>query len=187
MNVVALVLTVIGTAAGIAGAWYARVAVVPKRRKRKAASGASGQVPTGGGGVAGTGTYDVFVSYSHEDADWVRAFVERLEREGVRVAYDKVILRPGDKIVHSVSEAILQSAHGLLVYSEASKASRWVDLEYETLMQQTTRTGQRFIPLLIEDVDLHLFARNFFWSDFRDATSKEYDEQIAKLVSALKP
>jgi TIR domain len=184
--VAGLVVAGVGTVAGIAGAWYARAAVVPKRRARRAAASASSSgSPSGGAPMPST--YDVFVSYSHADADWVRPFAERLEREGVHVAYDEVVLKPGDKVVHTLQQAILDSAHGLLVYSKASKASGWVDLEYETLIQQTTRTGQRFIPLLIEDVELPLFAQNFFYSDFRNVTRKQYDERIADLVKALRP
>jgi hypothetical protein len=184
--VVGLVLAGVGTVAGVAGAWYARVAVVPKRRARRAVTSASSSGSTSGGASVPS-TFHVFISYSHQDSGWVRPFAERLQREGVNVAYDEVVIKPGDKIVHTLQQAILDSAHGLLVYSAASKASGWVDLEYETLIQQTTRTGQRFIPLLIEDVDLPLFAQNFYRSDFRNVTRKEYDERIAELVRALRP
>ncbi|MEV0753295.1 TIR domain-containing protein [Streptosporangium sp. NPDC050280] len=35
----------------------------------------------------GTTTYDVFVSYSHDDADIVAHLAGRLERRGIRVAW----------------------------------------------------------------------------------------------------
>ncbi|MCW2912967.1 MAG: hypothetical protein JWN52_1035 [Actinomycetia bacterium] len=181
VTVAGLVLAGVGTVAGIAGAWYARVAVVPKRRARRAISPAA---PAGGGGS----TFDVYISYSQQDADWVQPFAERLRQEGIKVAYDKALNDPGRGVVHTQQRAILESAHGLLVFSEASKADGWIDaLDYPALLQRTAVTGQRFIPLLVEDVELPLFAQNFYRSDFRNVTRKEYDERIAELVRALRP
>ena len=35
--------------------------------------------------------YDVFISYSHDDIDWVASFAERLARNGFRIARDEVV------------------------------------------------------------------------------------------------
>ena len=61
--------------------------------------------------------YDVFVSYSHDDFNWASRFAHRLEDEGLRVARDEVVLKPGDVLVHAIEQAIRDSAHGILVFS----------------------------------------------------------------------
>ena len=40
---------------------------------------------------AGSARYDVFISYSAEDVDWVRSFAARLGARGLAVAYDEVV------------------------------------------------------------------------------------------------
>jgi TIR domain len=149
--------------------------------------------PTGVGAAGSRGVggsvgfvYDVFVSYSHEDSGWVTRFVERLEGEGFRVARDEVVLKPGDVLVHAIEQAIRDSARGILVFSPASAASGWVRQEYATLMQRSIEDQRRFIPVLIEDVDLPPFAATRYYADFRHVTEAEYDRLIAKIAEALR-
>jgi hypothetical protein len=130
--------------------------------------------------------YDVFVSYSHNDLDWVTELAERLEGEGFRVARDEMILKPGDVLVHTIEQAIRDSAHGILVFSPASVASGWVQQEYAALMQRSIQEGLRFIPVVIDDVELPGFAATRYYADFRDVSATEYDRLIAKITKALR-
>lgn len=130
--------------------------------------------------------YDVFISYSHDDIDWVTGFAERFVKEGFRVARDEVVLKPGDVLVHAIERAIRDSAHGILVFSSASIASGWVKQEYATLMQRSIENGLRFIPVVIEDVKLPGFAATRYYADFRDVSADEYDQLIAKIARALR-
>jgi hypothetical protein len=61
-------------------------------------------------------------------------------------------MAPGKVIVHTLDEAIRASDNGLLVYSRAAIANRWVNEEYATLMQKAILDGRLFIPVIIEDV-----------------------------------
>ena len=138
-----LVFTVVGTVAGVAGAYFAWVAVRPRLRSKGTRPRPVPSVPKavpGLGGFMGF-VYDVFISYSHDDFDWVSRFAERLESEGLRVARDEVVLKPGDVLTHAIEQAIRDSAHGILVFSPASVASGWVQQEYAALMQRSIRTG----------------------------------------------
>jgi hypothetical protein len=130
--------------------------------------------------------YDVFVSYSHDDLDWVTGFAERLEGEGFRVARDEIILKPGDVLVHSIEQAIRDSAHGILVFSPASVASVWVQHEYAALMQRSIQDGLRFIPVLIDDVELPVFAATRYYADFRDVSAAEHDRLVGQITKALR-
>jgi TIR domain len=135
-----LVFTAIGSVAGVIGVYFAWVAVRPRlagsKVTRDHAAAAAPEMTFSGEGRE-MYVYDVFVSYSHNDLDWVTEFAARLESGGLRVARDEVFLKPGDLLVHAIEQAIRESAHGILVFSRASIASGWVQQEYAALMQRS--------------------------------------------------
>ncbi|GAA0349434.1 toll/interleukin-1 receptor domain-containing protein [Actinoallomurus spadix] len=186
MEAAGLIFTAVGTVAGVVAAYYAWIAVRPRRRSRADVSRSTSSAAAPGTGKVAGSVYDAFVSYSHDDADWVTRFVERLEDDGFRVARDEVVFKPGDVLVHAVEQAIRDSAHGILVFSPASMASGWVKQEYATLMQRSIENGRRFIPLVIEDVKLPEFAATRYYADFRHVSDAEYDRLIVKVSEALR-
>ncbi|MBG0816174.1 toll/interleukin-1 receptor domain-containing protein [Planomonospora sp. ID82291] len=133
--------------------------------------------------------YDVFVSYSHTDAELVANLAGRLEARGLRVAYDKVVVRPGSIIFHEIDQAIRGSAHGLLVMSPASMASGPVLNEYHALLQRSMSDGRLLIPVLISDIDdgeIPEFMKIRFHSDLRDATDEVFDERVDEIAEAVR-
>lgn len=183
-----LVFAAVGTVAGVAGAYFAWLAVRPRLRSMKIladqSQSANLAIPIMGGSVGFL--YDVFVSYSHDDLDWVTGFAERLESEGFRVARDEVVFKPGDVLVHAIEQAIRDSAHGILIFSPASVASGWVQQEYAALMQRSIQGGLRFIPVVIDDVELPVFAATRYYVDFQNVSAAEYDLLIVKIIKALR-
>jgi hypothetical protein len=187
MEAGALVITVLGTVAGIAGAYFAWVAV---RRPRRTPAGAP-KAPTGGRTVTREDPvptdYDAFICYADDDADWVDALAGRLRQEGIKVAYDRIVLLPGDPVAHSIEQAIRDSAHGLLVYGSTAHENRWVREEYQVLLgRAVTGDGRRLIPIIVKDAELPLFAANRYHLDFRNASEVEYERLVALLVRALR-
>ena len=130
--------------------------------------------------------YDAFVSYSHADMGWVTDFTRRLEAEGLHLARDEVFLQPGDIVVHAIEQAIRDSAHGILVFSQASVSSGWVLQEYTALMRRSIEDGHRFIPVRIDDAELPEFAATRLGADFRDADDRRYNWEIARIARALR-
>ncbi|WP_243794358.1 TIR domain-containing protein [Saccharopolyspora gloriosae] len=128
--------------------------------------------------------YDVFVSHTAEDAEWADEFVDQLRRRELRVAHD--VLLPGDQRGHTVGRAVMDSRHGLLVFSRAAMSDGWIREEYELLLGRSVATGQRFIPVVIDDVALPLFADTRNPSKFHGASTNEYRKKIDRLVLALK-
>jgi hypothetical protein len=184
MDVAGLVFTLIGTLAGIAGAYFAWIAVRPKRRAtHSGAPTPTGPQPMGGDVVPSV--YDVFISYAHEEAELVRALADRLVRRGLRVAFDEVVMLPGKPVLHAVEQAIRESAHGLLVFSRSSLSSGWVTNEYYLLMQRSIETGRLFIPVLVHDVELPEFARTRFYCDLRESSDVILEERAESLTKAL--
>ena len=51
---------------------------------------------------------DVFISYGHADADWVRTLAENLYQSGLEVFFDEWDVGPGDVVVHRLDAGIRQ-------------------------------------------------------------------------------
>lgn len=108
-----------------------------------------------------------------------------LQLKGATVVYDKLIMGPGKVIVHTLDEAIRASANGVLVYSQAAMANRWVNDEYAALMHKAIQDGQLFIPVIIEDVPLPPFAKARYSADFRNADAATHDRLVDQIARAI--
>jgi hypothetical protein len=178
-----LVWTIIGSCAGVVGAVSVTLPLIVRRKLRKSPAG--GEAPTGMTPVSGGSNYDVFIAYSHQDRAWVRELVRNLQAKKVSVAYDELVIGPGHVVVHMLDEAIRASASFLLVYSRAAVASRWVAAEYAALMQQAIQRGQRFIPVLVEDVPLPPLAESRSRADFSGVDAAGYDQLVSRIAMAV--
>ncbi len=129
--------------------------------------------------------YDVFVSYSHADKNWVRGeLLLRLEVSGLRVCIDYRDFQPGAPSMTEMERAVLTSRKTVLVLTPDYVASAWT--EFETLMLQTLDPAarqRRIIPLLKAPVELPLRIRYLTTVDFSDPQ----DEALAwtRLLDAL--
>jgi TIR domain len=182
---VELLLGVIGTSAGVLGTYFAYLGVRQARRPGPP-PGPRPDPPAFVPSAPVPSAYDVFIAYGSDDRDWVRTFAQRLAVEGVRVAYDEVVERPGDIRVHSLEAVIRDAAHGLLVFSPTSLANGWARQEYYALMQRSIETDRLFIPVLIGDIELPAFAATRFAADFRGADEAAYARRLAQVVQALR-
>jgi hypothetical protein len=177
MEVVGLASALLGTLAGVAGAYFAWASLNRARRGGKAFA------------PSNPGTrYDVFISYAHADEADVTRLAKALHRCGVRVALDKMFMGPAKIIVHEVDTAIRDSVHGLVVFSPDALASAWVRNEYAALMRRSIEMDRLFVPVLIRDTrvdDLPELARTRYFTDLRDASSAVYGRQVKELAVVL--
>ena len=74
--------------------------------------------------------YDIFISYSHQDADWVwQKLLPRLEGAGLRVCIDTRDFEIGTPSLVNMESAVDRSRHTLLVLTAAWVESEWTDFE----------------------------------------------------------
>ncbi|CAO5251131.1 toll/interleukin-1 receptor domain-containing protein [Frankia sp. AgKG'84/4] len=98
--------------------------------------------------------YDVFVSYSHVNAEWVdTVLVPRLRGAGLRVMLDSDDFRIGAPTLTEIERAVEESRRTLLVLTPAYLTSEWA--EFENLLTQSADPAnrhRRLIPVLLEPV-----------------------------------
>ena len=74
-------------------------------------------------------TYDVFISYSHHDEEWVEeALLPRLEAAGLKVCIDFRDFRLGAPSVMEMERAVLDSHRTVLVLTPNYVQSQWADV-----------------------------------------------------------
>jgi len=130
--------------------------------------------------------WDVFVSYAHEDQEWVRLLVENLHELGLEVFYDEWEVDYGDTVSLRLSDGLRRSRSGVLVVSPTAVARPWVLEEYASLLEGAVQRGQRLIPVLYLDAAVPAMLSTRRWIDLRGKTGDSYLAEVARLAAALK-
>ena len=133
-----------------------------------------------------TYTYDIFISYSHRDKQWVHGWLlPRLDAAGLRVCIDFRDFVPGLPILVNIERAVENSRKTLTVLTRDWVKSEWSDLE--SLLAQSgdpnARTG-RMIPLQLKPCKPPPRIRMLTYVDFTQQS--EWEFQLQRLLAAIK-
>jgi len=139
--------------------------------------------------------YSCFISYSSKNRTFAEKLYNDLQNRGVRCWFAPEDLKIGDRIRVAIDESILQQDKLLLILSETSVASDWVEKEVETAMEQE-RTQKRVIlvPIQLDNEVLKIksgwpadIRRTRFIGDFTEWESTDaYQKSFERLLRALK-
>jgi len=132
--------------------------------------------------------YDVFISYKHEDIQWVQQeLIPRLEEENFKICLDDVEFLAGGAAIVSMQDAVEQSRRTLLVLTPRYMMSHWT--RFEMLATRTLDPDameRRTIPLLVEKVEKLPLLLSML--TYVDLTRPENQENAWKLlIRSLKP
>ncbi|HXU33357.1 MAG TPA: toll/interleukin-1 receptor domain-containing protein [Thermoanaerobaculia bacterium] len=86
----------------------------------------------------------IFLSYSHEDREWVKAFAEALEERGLPLWYDEKEIKAGDNIADAVESALRESEAVIFVLNDQSVLSP--NLYFE--LGAAVAAGKKIIPIV---------------------------------------
>ena len=129
--------------------------------------------------------YDVFISYSHADSDWVFEWlVSRLKEAGIKVCTDHESFELGVPALINMENAVATSRHTLLVLTPAYLASEWT--MYEQILTQTQDPiglRQRTIPVLRQPCEPPMRIAMLTYADLTG--KRDAEAEFAKIVRAL--
>ncbi|MGH3936991.1 MAG: toll/interleukin-1 receptor domain-containing protein [Pseudonocardiaceae bacterium] len=130
--------------------------------------------------------WDVFVSYAHEDAAWVRVLAENLHRAGRDVFFDQWDVVGGSRLSQRLQQGLESAQAVVLVVSRAAVDKPWWQEEFAAAMAGVVAGVQRLIPVLLDDVPLPPFVASRVWVDFRhlDAPA-QYEARFTDLLRAV--
>ena len=98
-----------------------------------------------------TKSYDVFLSYSSGDREWVEEFVNSLRASGLTTWFDAADIPPGEHWQEYVEKALRESSTLVVIVSPGSVSSPWRLFE----LGAAVADGKRIVPVLTQDIDLH--------------------------------
>jgi hypothetical protein len=99
--------------------------------------------------------FNVFISYSHHDQDFVDQLTQGLEAEGVTVWSDRSI-QPGSNWIEEIEGGLEQSRHFLLVVSQESLNSPSINFEIGIALSKAAKSPDTLvIPVLTQNIDIH--------------------------------
>ena len=129
--------------------------------------------------------YDVFISYSSLDANWVRKdLLTQIEKAGLRAFIDFRDFKRGAASIKEMERGVLRSRKTLLILTPNYIESDWCEIE--NIMLQTLSPGNndlRLIPLLKKACEKPLRIAPFTHIDFTD--DADLDLAWDQLLSAL--
>jgi hypothetical protein len=130
--------------------------------------------------------YDVFVSYSHQDALFVQSLVDALEARGVKAWYDGGELRVGESFMQKIGDALEQSRYFLLAISPDYLVSQWTPFELGVALSAESTKGALVIPVLVRKSDLSALPGPLRKRPFLDATQASAEEIAAEVAEVVK-
>ena len=100
--------------------------------------------------------YSCFISYSSKDEEFTQRLHADLQNKGVRCWYAPEDMKIGDKIRARIDEVIRLHEKLLLVLSDQSINSDWVEKEIETAFEKERQTKEIVLfPIRLDDSVMH--------------------------------
>jgi hypothetical protein len=140
--------------------------------------------------------YSCFISHSSKDADFAKRLFADLQAKGVRCWYAPEDLKIGDRFRAKIDEAIRLHEKLLLILSEHSVQSDWVQTEVESAFERERR--EKCSVLFPVRVDDSIMETNVAWAgdirrtrhigDFRGWKDHDsYAKAFERLLRDLEP
>ena len=124
----------------------------------------------------------LFISYSHEDEDFVNRLIARLLEARVSIWWDRIGIKVGESLFQKIQGAISEADFLAVILSKASVASAWCREELNAgLLRQLQERRVIVLPLLMEDCDIPVFLREKKYANFRD----DFDDGFQELREAI--
>jgi len=119
--------------------------------------------------------YTTFLSHAHTDKKIVDELARWLSEVcGIAVWYDSKNLPVSSKIVSHLSKAVEESKSMILILSESSIRSGWVEEEYNAAMSQRTQFSNfKIIPIRIDECEVPSFLQTTKWIDLENGKLTE--------------
>lgn len=130
--------------------------------------------------------WNVFLSYRSINRTWVLNLYDVLREHGYKVFLDQCELKPGDRLISKLGNALENSQAGILVWSNDARDSDWVAEEYELMqIQSKEKPGFYFLPLALDDSKLPPMVKTRIYVNFTSYPDGPNGGELLRLLYAL--
>ena len=128
----------------------------------------------------------IFVTYAHEDSEFVERLVADLESSGLAMVFDKQLMRLGDSLL-KIFEEIGTVEFLLAILSPNSVESNWVQKELAgAVIREIEEPDFKVIPIIKEACQLPTGLRQALRDKYQaQFDGKQYDMVLREVVEAL--
>jgi tetratricopeptide (TPR) repeat protein len=133
-------------------------------------------------------SYDVFISYRSSDRAWAMALYDVLKLAGWEAFLDQYDLVPGANLEESLSEGLMASSSGVILWSSRTKDSEWCKRERQAMRALKDRAGSGFnyIFAKLDSEPLPLFALADLYVGFEESPEGPRGVNLLKLVCGMR-
>lgn len=136
--------------------------------------------------LTGGDNWNVFLSYRSVSRTWVLNLYDVLRELGHRVFLDQCVLKIGDPLIRGLQSALETSQAGVLIWSDATRDSEWVEREYEVMESLPKRKpGFQFVPVKLDASRLPTFAERRIFLDFSSYPDGPNGGELLRLLHAV--
>ena len=125
--------------------------------------------------------HDVFISYSHRDAEIRAEIVEKLESAGIRCWYAPRNIQPGEEWADAITRGLKDSRALILIFTEASNDSNQVLREVGLAVD----LKKPIIPCRCDETipsgSMQYYLSTLQWLDFTDEDD-EFPDELPELI-----
>lgn len=134
--------------------------------------------------------WDVFISYRSADRVWAMALHDMFRQAGYTVFLDQFVLVPGGGLASQIARNLAASASGALVWSSRAEDSKWVESEYDAMVQRAIETKDSslpffFVPLKIDQAALPTLLEGKYYIDFSGYPDGPTGAELVRLAFGL--
>jgi len=136
----------------------------------------------------------VFISYSRKDSEFAQKIYSALEQENVAVWIDCQAIGVGQSFTAAITEALNEADYYLLLISENSNKSTWVQREISAAFEQAQKRNLPVIPFLLSQADVPLAFKGLVYIDGTrsfenglDQLKKFFERHTSKVSALVRP
>lgn len=121
----------------------------------------------------------VYLSYTMRDIEIAKMIAIRLREDGFEPWLAHEQIRPGDRWVDKIVDGIKKSQWVLLLLSENTSSSEWIEQEIDYVFQLESQLGRRLLlPVLISGNEIPAIVNDLVYADFRNGNDFEFDRLV---------
>jgi TIR domain len=129
----------------------------------------------------------VFISHSSKDKEFARWLAVDLANEGFIPWLDEWDIRIGESITSKINEGLNNCSAIILILSENSVESRWVEVEWQAKFWDEIQLGKILLfPVLLQNCAIPKLIQTKRYADFRGfEKSSVYSQAIEELKESM--